>query len=243
MFNCSNILTKLHALRRFSFRSVALEGAANKALTRKVFCTVHAAELDNIIEEVKKETISGALAASKIMEMRRKLDEHVVSRKPVPNTPPSDRNKKCIALNIALLGSPPTALAPSDAVRMNLPRSVSNPEKILISKKCLGNVLYRLGILSNVTECDEIQAINFLWQVSQNRDLQLVEEIQESTTASVSQTTYSSVVACTKISAGNVMELLEDAVELGVLKATFGNMLHLQRLYCLLSFARENIRK
>lgn len=192
----------------------------NEALTRKVFCTVYAAELDDIIEELKKEKITGSLAACKLMEMRRKLDEHVVSRKPVPNTTPSDSNKKLIALAMPLLGSPPTALAPSDAVRMNLPRPVSNPDKILISKKRLVSVLYRLGILSNLTDSDEIQAINFLWQVSQNRDLQLVEEIQESTPASVSQTTYSSVVASAKIPAGNVLELLDDEVELGVLKAT-----------------------
>jgi hypothetical protein len=158
--------------------------------------------------------IDGPSAANELIVMRQKLKENVVIRKPVPNTTPSDKNKKLILLAVAILGAGPTAMTRSDAVRMNLPQPTSNPSNIMISKSRLLTVLSALGVLSSLTKAEVVEAINLLWQVSQNGDLKLEEELHENSLTNAAPVNYSSM----NHPSG---EMSDDWLELSDLQATF----------------------
>lgn len=202
--------------------STALQDGVTKApwilttddLKRNVFCTLYSADLDGIIEMLLNKEIDGPSAANELIVMRQKLKENVVIRKPVPNTTPSDKNKKSILLAAAILGAGPAAMTRSDAVKMNLPQPVSNPSNILLSKSRLLRVLSALGVLSSLTEAEVIEAINLLWQISLNGDLKLEEELHDNALTHAAPVNYSSM----SHSSG---EMSGDLVELSALKATF----------------------
>jgi glyoxylase-like metal-dependent hydrolase (beta-lactamase superfamily II) len=199
-----------------------MQDGANKApwilttddLKRSVFSTLYSADLDGIIEMLLNKEIDGPSAANELIVMRQKLKENVVIRKPVPNTTPSDKNKKLILLAVAILGAGPTAMTRSDAVRMNLPQPTSNPSNIMISKSRLLTVLSALGVLSSLTKAEVVEAINLLWQVSQNGDLKLEEELHENSLTNAAPVNYSSM----NHPSG---EMSDDWLELSDLQATF----------------------
>ncbi|KAL7556933.1 hypothetical protein ACA910_005285 [Epithemia clementina (nom. ined.)] len=135
-------------------------------LARPVFTTVYAADLDLIIRELDQGKLSAQEGAKRLFEMKERLKEGLVTRRPVPASLPSDRAVYRGLLALALLGSSPTALTLSDSRRMNLPEPiVSSSDRIKISRSHLISVLQWLGLLTEEKNGRQTVAmIHQLWK-------------------------------------------------------------------------------
>jgi len=72
-------------------------------------------------------------AADQIEALEGRLDENLISRRPIPSTLPSHKSVYLGILAITILGSAPAAMTLSDANIMNMPAPVDSTDEILIS--------------------------------------------------------------------------------------------------------------
>jgi hypothetical protein len=192
---------------------------------RSVFTTVYTSDLEAIIEGLKNGRMHAGNAAAKLEKLSKNLDEPQVIRRPIPNTLPSDKKMYMGLLALAVLGSVPSGMTASDSEIMNLPSPVANTDRLLISKRRLISVLFRLGLLESPTDKSNgidqiILIINLLWEEArlENNDLSLEEEHKS--------LDY-------EVQNGDE----EDLIELGVLKLTLFAVAYKQpswfRKYCM----------
>ena len=154
-------------------------------LNRSVFTTVYTSDLEDVIEGLRNGRIPAQSAASKLSKLSEKLEEPAVIRRPIPSTLPSDKKMYMGLLALATLGSAPSGMTNSDSQLMNLPSPVTCTDHLLISKKRLISVLFRLGLVgvggsSDLPKngVDEIVLIiNLLWEEARlDHDLKFEEE-------------------------------------------------------------------
>lgn len=119
-------------------------------VNREIFTTVYTADLETIIDELASGKIRKNKAINRLRELKLKMKEPVINRRPIPNALPSDKHIYQGVAGLALLGSPPSAMTFSDSRTMNVaPPIDSNSDRIRVSMKRLIIVLERLGALSN----------------------------------------------------------------------------------------------
>lgn len=178
-------------------------------INSQVFTTVYSTDLDSIIADLDAGAVNPRKAAERLRRLKQKLDSPVVGRRPIPGTLPSNRVIYKGLLGLAILGSSPTALAPSDSKAMKISPSVGDSsDDIVVSKKHLIAVLYWLGLLTDVNDGNRIvKIIERLW--SEAREL-------ESNQASIKRedVTYDTV----DVEASATTVALHDKVDLGTLK-------------------------
>ena len=132
-------------------------------ISRPVFTTVYTNDLQQIISDLRSNTISTSTAADRLSNLSSRLDDLQCTRRPIPNTLPKEKTIWLGTLALTLLGSPPSGLTQSDAKRMNLPIPISNSDLIKISKLRLLVVLIRLGVIDGF-DCKEAKLIGLLWK-------------------------------------------------------------------------------
>lgn len=141
-------------------------------INKPVFTTVYTSNLDEIISSLKSGSISSVEASDRLTQLKTQLDAPVVSRRPIPNTLPTDRAMYLGVLGLALLGSPPCGMTVSDSREMNLPPPVDGSDHILVSCCRLIDILGKLGLLENKRKdkVDLKEVIRLLWREAQSSD-------------------------------------------------------------------------
>jgi hydroxyacylglutathione hydrolase len=136
-----------------------------KDFSKSVFTTVYTADLEALIDGLNTGTLSRDVAVQELKNLKTRLDEPLIGRRPIPNTLPSERIIYQAILGFCLLGSPPSALTISDSRLMNLraPVNPSKADKILISKTRVVAVLQALGLLQDGQGNHLAQMIHSLW--------------------------------------------------------------------------------
>jgi hypothetical protein len=136
-----------------------------KDFSKSVFTTVYTADLEAVIDGLNTGTLSRDVAVQELKNLKTRLDEPLIGRRPIPNTLPSERTIYQAILGFCLLGSPPSALTISDSRLMNLrpPVNPSKADKILISKTRVVAVLQALGLLQGGQGNSLAQIIHSLW--------------------------------------------------------------------------------
>ena len=137
-------------------------------VNRSVFTTVYSTDFESTVRDMTEGRIGTMEAARRLEEMKSKLLEPVVSRRPIPGTLPGDRNMYLGIVALAILGSPPCGLTVSDSLAMDLPFPVDSTDLIVISKSRLILVLTSLNLLPQRIEerehSDLVGMINLLWR-------------------------------------------------------------------------------
>lgn len=133
-------------------------------LSRPVFTTVYAADLEALMHDLEKNQVSGPAAAARLHNMTLALQQSVVGRRPIPGSLPSSNAVYKGLLGFALLGSAPNALTVSDSLAMKLPAPVKHSDALLVSKARLIAVLYWLGLLNEENEGQRtVRMLEQLW--------------------------------------------------------------------------------
>ena len=133
-------------------------------VNREIFTTVYTADLESIVDELASGKIKKNKAIKQLRDLKLKMKEPVINRRPIPNALPSDKHIYQGVAGLALLGSPPSAMTFSDSRTMNLaPPIDSNSDRIRVSMKRLIIVLERLGVLNNEEAAAE-GMIRQLWK-------------------------------------------------------------------------------
>ncbi|GAX17145.1 hypothetical protein FisN_6Lh445 [Fistulifera solaris] len=142
-------------------------------LSRAVFTTVYAADLEALMHDLEKNRVTGPVAAARLEQMILALQQPNVGRRPIPSSLPSSNAVYKGLLGFALLGSAPNALCMSDSVVMKLPAPVKHSDALLISKSRLIAVLYWLGLLNEENEGQRIIRIleQLWWECSKYESL------------------------------------------------------------------------
>jgi len=185
-------------------------------IQRSVFTTLYTADLEDLIKELKASAskmdedkkakpISNKETAIRLLHMKRRLEKSVVTRRSVPDSLPSPEQMFQGAMALAILGAPPSAMTPSDAERMNLPKPVNDADYLLVSKTRVMQTLFYLGLIPDTTHCLESHAFSLLWEVAQCGDLSLEVENSHSLETGTPHQNSSS---------------LSDVLDLGLLKYT-----------------------
>ena len=192
-------------------------------VNRSVFSTVYSSDLDAVISDLQSGKVSGASAARRLLDMRTKLEEPVVTRRPIPGTLPSEKNMYLAVVALALLGSPPSGMTVRDGLAMNLPVPVDSSDEIIISKQRIISMLSLLGLLDgpsssiasdNKENEDEpciVEMIEILW-----REAHFDSEAINSSDLVLSDEGKMNEAADLEDSVGDK----EDGIELGLLKMT-----------------------
>ena len=162
-------------------------------------------------------------AADALASLGKELSTPIVDKRPIPNTLLSDKSIWVGCLSLAILGTGPTAMTPSDAERMNLnpPIHKKQTDKILISRSRLINALFALNVISSTSSFSEdILSINLLWNDAIT--------LQQSKKKSNQQKTYDSIELehCQS-------KDLPDLVPLGFIKSALYGLNLNTRKYCL----------
>lgn len=134
---------------------------------RSVFCTVYAAELEQVIQALDAGTLSGQQASLRLKELRQGLRTPAVTRRPIPGTLLSDGNMYKSLVGLILLGSPPTALAVKDAEPMNLdpPMPKHADDRTKISRRRLICNLKWFGLVNDTQQGQRLEAmLRNLWE-------------------------------------------------------------------------------
>lgn len=194
---------------------------ANDA-AKSVFTTLYTSDLDKMINDLTAGKVSLEEAASQLEELKSKLKEPVIRRRPIPGTLPSERVVFKGLIGFALLGSRPSAMTLSDSHAMKMPPPiVRDTSCILISKKRLISVLMHLGYIDDSADGQNLLSmIHSLWQEAHeytNGNLEL-------TTTGSSESNYNAVGK--REEDNNDAELVEnegddyvnDLIQLGTLK-------------------------
>jgi glyoxylase-like metal-dependent hydrolase (beta-lactamase superfamily II) len=145
---------------------------------RSVFATVYAADLESIIDNLRRGQMDAATAADKLQILTLALDKPVIGRRPIPGTLPTSRNVYRGLLGLALLGSAPTALTMADSQPMKLPAPLVGPSSdgIRVSKRRLIAVLHWLGLLDDYDGQMIVAIVGQLWKETKEYMAKLVEE-------------------------------------------------------------------
>lgn len=135
-------------------------------ITRPIFTTVYAADLESVIDELNANKITPQKAAKRLRAMQASLDENVIGRRPIPGTLPTNKGIYQGILALAILGSGPCAMTLGDSEAMNLPVPMDrNSDCILISKTRLITVLNGLELLTPANDGSKlVQMIELLWK-------------------------------------------------------------------------------
>lgn len=138
-------------------------------VNKSVFSTVYSADLESIIDGLKCGKLNSKKAAKKLSRLTDRLEESTVTRRPIPDRLPSEKNMYLGLLALSVLGSAPSGITHGDSQTMNLASPVDNSDHLLISKDLLIRSLRRLGLLpswqSDPEGKDEVtQMISLLWQ-------------------------------------------------------------------------------
>ena len=179
-------------------------------VSRPVFTTVYTTDLQNIISDLRSNAISPKAAADTLSKLSSKLEIPTTTRRPIPNTLPTDKTIWLGSMALTVLGSAPCGLTRSDAARMKLPPPKRNSDNIKISRERILLVLLRLGVLSGL-DCSEARLINLLWKEASWDDLHL-KELDEEHVNQTNKNGYDSTVETENL------ECLQDEIELGYLK-------------------------
>jgi glyoxylase-like metal-dependent hydrolase (beta-lactamase superfamily II) len=131
-----------------------------------IFTTVYAADLETIIYDLEFSRINSQTAVHRLLEMKQRVQEPVIGRRPIPGTLPTDRAIYKGLVGLALLGSRPSALTLSDSRAMKLPAPiVSSSDRIRVSCKRLIRVLQWLYMIGNDAQGRRTMAIiRQLWR-------------------------------------------------------------------------------
>ncbi|KAL7551638.1 hypothetical protein ACHAWF_014820 [Thalassiosira exigua] len=173
----------------------------------KVFTTVYSADLDKVVRDLRDGKVAPAAAADRLASLTRRLDEPAIGRRPIPGTLQSHKNVYLGVVALAVLGSPPSAVAPSDANAMGLAPPVASTDRISISRSRLVAALDGLGLISGDESPKLRDVVALLWkEARRDGDLTLDVESAED----------------------------DDALELGLLKlALFGVSYERPSKFCL----------
>jgi glyoxylase-like metal-dependent hydrolase (beta-lactamase superfamily II) len=129
-------------------------------INRDVFTTFYTADLETLIAGLDQGEVTKKDAIRQLRGLQTKLDQPVVSRRPIPGYLPSDKNIYKGVCGLALLGSPPSGLSLSDSRTMKLPPPIdSNSDRILVNRQRLTTVLERLGLFHLEEGGDDIRAM------------------------------------------------------------------------------------
>ncbi|GKZ00382.1 hypothetical protein MPSEU_000991200 [Mayamaea pseudoterrestris] len=154
-------------------RAVTTIGDSNKLLSRStqwnldvadvdrpVFATMFADDLQALVDELKTGSLSGEMAAHRLEQLQHSMDVPSITRRPFPETLPSDRIIYKGLVGLVLLGSAPAAMTLKDSKAMNVPAPVvSSSDRIIINRKRLVKVLHWLGLLSDDTGGERVKDI------------------------------------------------------------------------------------
>lgn len=182
-------------------------------IARPVFITVYTNDLQNIISDLKSNSVTPLAAAKRLSDLSNKMRIPQSTRRPIPNSLPTEKSMWLGSLALALLGSPPAAMTRSDAQKMKLPAPLQNSDRITISKERLLTVLFRLGVIDGL-QCKEAQLVIALWKEASWDDaqrLEHLEEIENGCTSGKMQNNYDAVF-------NEKLEYIPDEIELGYLK-------------------------
>jgi glyoxylase-like metal-dependent hydrolase (beta-lactamase superfamily II) len=192
-------------------------------INRSVFATVYSSDLDMMISDLQSGKVSGANAAKRLLDMRTKLEEPVVTRRPIPGTLPSEKNMYLAVVALALLGSPPCGMTVRDGLAMNIPVPLDSSDEIIISKQRIISMLALLGLLDgpssriaseNKDNEDEpciIEMIETLWKEAHSDS-----EAIDSSDLALSDEGKTNEVVDPEETVGDK----KDGIELGLLKMT-----------------------
>jgi glyoxylase-like metal-dependent hydrolase (beta-lactamase superfamily II) len=160
--------TKNRQIKHQSSSSEEIWNIRPEDIIKPVFTTVLTDDLDEIIEEMAGGKMQATEAVQKLREMKKRMEDPVVSRRNIPGTLPSERVMYQALVGLVMIGSSPTAMTVADGLAMNLPRPMSpaNTHKIPISKSRVKTMLRFLGILDMTTiESRELATmIDYLWK-------------------------------------------------------------------------------
>ena len=161
--------SRLPASEMFMFTS------ADEKRKDSIFTTVYSDDLNTIVQELRCGKIDPVSAADKLDALENRLDENLISRRPIPNTLPSHKNVYLGILAMVVLGSAPAAMTLSDANIMNMPAPIESTDEILISKSRIVSALSDFGLLMGGGSVHLKDIINLLW-----REARLENESNES---------------------------------------------------------------
>ena len=136
-----------------------------KDFSRSVFTTVFTSDLEALIDGLATGKFDRDATVKELKNLKTKLDEPLIGRRPIPGTLPSERIRYQAILGFCLLGSPPSAMTISDSRLMNL-RPPVNPSKaniILISRTRIVTVLRALGLLQGDEGKHVVEMIRSFW--------------------------------------------------------------------------------
>mmetsp|Transcript_34673 Transcript_34673/g.75882 ORF Transcript_34673/g.75882 Transcript_34673/m.75882 type:complete len:868 (-) Transcript_34673:83-2686(-) len=191
-------------------------------INRSVFTTMYTSDLDSVINDLHLGRISGSAAATRLRDMQKKLDEPVVTRRPIPGTLPSEKNMYLAVVALALLGSPPCGMTYSDGMNMNLPPPLDSSDQVVISRGRIVSILALLGLLNGPktivpedskdgdTEPCIVEMIEILWS----------EAHSDSQTSAVDDLELTEGKECNGTDLEDSSEDKDDEIELGLLKMT-----------------------
>jgi hypothetical protein len=138
-------------------------------VNKSIFSTVYSADLQSVVDGLKDGKLNAKKAAKKLSRLPDRLEESTITRRPIPDRLPSEKNMYLGLLALAVLGSAPSGITYGDSEKMNLAAPVDNSDHLLISKDLLIRSLRRLGLLpswqSDPNTRDELtQMIFLLWK-------------------------------------------------------------------------------
>ena len=186
-------------------------------VNRKVFTTVYADDLDEIIRELSSGSIDVQSAALRLEGLKSAMGKPVIGRRPIPGALPSSKNVYRGLLAFALLGSSPTAATLSDSVNMKMSSPIdSSSDRIRVSKKRLIAVLHWLGLCDGDDGLLMIRIIHQLWKETQEYTARVGKTVREKENDHGSpDETKNDSLSATDVES---MPDTDDEVELGALK-------------------------
>jgi len=128
-----------------------------------IFTTLYSDDLNSILHALRSGKIDPVSAADQIEALEGRLDENLISRRPIPSTLPSHKSVYLGILAITILGSAPAAMTLSDANIMNMSAPVDSTDEIFISKRRLISALREFDLLSGGESVRLEDIIALLW--------------------------------------------------------------------------------
>lgn len=118
----------------------------NERRQDSAFTTMYSDDLKTILQGLRSGKIDPVSAADQIEVLETRLDEKLITRRPIPSTLPSHKNVYLGVLALAVLGSRPTAVTLSDANMMDMEVPVESTDEVVISKRRVSLLIMLLCI-------------------------------------------------------------------------------------------------
>ena len=147
-------------------------------VAERPFTTVYSEDFNALICDLENGRTSPEVAAIRLKEMKEHLSSPLVTRRPIPDSIPTQKHVYRALTAFAVLGSQPSAMTVSDSRAMKLPAPILNDsDQILLSKRRLVKVLQWLGIIKQNVEGVQLKCmIDILWKEAINYETSARED-------------------------------------------------------------------